>query len=206
MDPMSVEVKKPVTIHGTGFDQGSVVLLGQMAPRILKRSDTQLVFAAPGRPMHEQAFLVTPGNPVLGLGDLAVRGVVEPGVMPGPTPARSFEVVPGSPSLLFDEKVTLSSAMPKIYRIDMGGANAVSVVVACTGGDAKVEARPEASAEPVVSESSWQGELRWTVTQRLLKATEASPLGPILVSFSTKSEAPLGCAIRIGRSPMPEKK
>src|SRR5512141_1259525 len=117
VEPLDATFGKPVTLTGSGFDQGSVVLVGEFAPVITERSDTKLVFLVPYDPNHPDSYrqtvhLVTPGTRVATLGELTARRALDmsgAGRAAAPTPTPAPE---GARSLV-DEQVTLTSASPK---------------------------------------------------------------------------------------------
>ena len=187
VEPLNLKTGERVTVTGTGFDQGSVVLIGQFAPRIVERSDTRIVFVAPADPRQPEgyslpAYLVTPGNAVAVLGDFVVlRPLPASGTPAAKAPAPVS--TPGGPVALVDEKISLSASARKAYHLDM-------------------EVKPDKKEGPVLKWSSEGGKMRRAAQQKSLRGPDDPPLGPIAVSFSTAASEPVGCALRIGRTPL----
>lgn len=205
--PDSPSTGAPVTVEGTGFDQGTVVLVGGMAPRLLERTATRLVFTAPQDPKSPKGytadvFLVTPGLPVFALGKLFVERGGLPAGNPG-APRPRGTPAPDSPRTVLEEKTEIASGKEKSYVVELSGANAATVILACTGGEVKVAVRAEGAKSEPLTRGTIDGAMSFTVTQRTLGGTADAPVRKIEVTLSTESKTPVGCSVRVGRSGTP---
>lgn len=195
--PDTPRVGEPVTIEGTGFEQGSVVMVGEMAPRILERSATRLVFAAPRDYKNPQGykaevFVVTPGLRVQPAGTLFAQPAMESGVVAGPRPTA----IPSRRELLAEAILASGPGAPRTLDVDLGGGSAVFHFT-CTGGEVNAEIRGAGAAAPALRKDTWEGRLTWTVTQAALGGTAAAPVRQVALTVS--SEKPVSCEVRVAR-------
>lgn len=193
VEPTEVVPGEQVTVIGSGFDQGTVLLLGTEAPRLLEQSDTRIVFEVPDpdkqRPTAWSAplYLVTPGQKV-------VNSAVTMQVLP-----RSSRVTRSAATALI-EPFVLMTVVPlgrteeRRWPIDLDGAKGVRITVESSSGECEVTLEPEGSA-PLVR-ATQGGVLKIEYDVRAMKTADGKP--PLRAALILANDAEKPVPVRVG--------
>ncbi len=193
VEPADVVPGDEVTVTGTGFDQGTVLLLGTESPRLLEQSDTRIVFEVPDadkqRPTAWSAplYLVTPGQKV-------VNSAVTMQVLP--RSSRSTRGVATSlvePFVLMTV-VPLGRAEEKRWPIALDDAKGVRITVESSSGECEVTLEPEGAA-PLVR-ATQGGVLKIEYDVRAMKTADGKP--PLRATLILANDAEKPVPVRVG--------
>lgn len=204
IEPQEVSPGELVTILGTGFDQGTAILLGSASPSVVEQTAGKIVFRAPAvDPQHAEwtevpLYLVTPGFPVT---NTNVKLKIRPQDRKG---GSGMKKATPPADIALEQSVSVSAGQSPSLLFELNDGNGVDISLRCTG--AEVEMNLE-GGDPAVTSifATWSGgfEKRMFRKELLGPASAGPKKGHVRVTLATDSRAEVPCHVRISRLAAP---